>query len=276
MNRQDLKCRDIDQLLTAHRSASLPASARQHLQVCERCHALVDLLEAPGLLPPPSPGRLDQATHLLVTDLQPVKLLPGPAAQFGLLAALTLAALTVGGAILGLRGWDALQAGQRAGVFLVMALIGTALAISLTRQMAPGGPPAVAPAAWAVLLGAALAMLTLWLFEQRAEAEFLRIGLVCLETGLTVAALTGLLLAWALRRGAMLSRGFSGSTAGALAGLTGLAVLELQCPNLNAAHILAWHLPVVIFSSLGGLVAGLVIGLIPSQRRFRGRGDHGA
>ncbi|MCX6597343.1 MAG: NrsF family protein [Acidobacteria bacterium] len=268
-----MNCGDIDRLLTEKDSAEFPLAAGDHLQECERCRQLVQLLESRQQLPSPSGGQVEKLAQMLTSDLEPVKPLPGDVTQFGILAAIALAALAAGGAVLGLRGWDALQGLQRAGVFVVLALMGVALAASLTRQMAPGSPSAMTPAVWAVGLGAALAVVVLWLFDQRAEAEFVRVGLVCLQTGLAVAACTGLLLAWALRRGAMLSHGFSGSTAGALAGLTGLAVLELQCPNLNAAHILAWHLPVVVFSSLAGLVTGLAAGLIPAGRhRRRGHG----
>ena len=39
----------------------------------------------------------------------------------------------------------------------------------------------------------------------------------------------------------ILSPGLTGTIAGGLAGLVGWVVLELQCPNLNLYHILAWH-----------------------------------
>jgi len=56
----------------------------------------------------------------------------------------------------------------------------------------------------------------------------------------------------------------AGLMAGTLAGLAGVGLLELHCPNFQATHILVWHTMVVpVSGALGGLV-GLA-------QRFRGR-----
>jgi Negative regulator of sigma F len=49
-----------------------------------------------------------------------------------------------------------------------------------------------------------------------------------------------------------------GATIGALAGLSGLAVLGLFCPNLNEYHILVWHFGSVLVSTGGGLAIGTI------------------
>jgi hypothetical protein len=50
----------------------------------------------------------------------------------------------------------------------------------------------------------------------------------------------------------------TGATAGALAGLSGLTVLEIFCPNLNAYHILVWHMGAVLASAVGGMAIGIL------------------
>ena len=83
-------------------------------------------------------------------------------------------------------------------------------------------------------------------------------GLLCLEIGLACAIPAAALLWLVLRRGAILSPVLTGATAGALAGLSGLTVLEVFCPNLNKYHILVWHLGAVLASIIGCLAIGLL------------------
>jgi Negative regulator of sigma F len=50
----------------------------------------------------------------------------------------------------------------------------------------------------------------------------------------------------------------AGIAAGALSGLTVLAMLELHCPNLKAIHVMVWHVAVVIVSSALGFTMGRI------------------
>jgi hypothetical protein len=52
--------------------------------------------------------------------------------------------------------------------------------------------------------------------------------------------------------------------AGTLAGLAGVGMLELHCPNFQATHILVWHTAVVPVSAALGALLGWTI-------RFRAR-----
>jgi hypothetical protein len=81
-------------------------------------------------------------------------------------------------------------------------------------------------------------------------------GLVCMKNGLTYSVPAALLFWLLLRRGAILSPKLIGAVTGGLAGLIGLSVLEVNCPNLNIFHILVWHWGVVLLSSLAGALVG--------------------
>ena len=67
-------------------------------------------------------------------------------------------------------------------------------------------------------------------------------------------------------RGAILFPKFIGAAAGALAGLIGLSVLEINCPNLNVFHILVWHGGVVLVSSSAGALLGAAVEYLERRR----------
>ena len=101
------------------------------------------------------------------------------------------------------------------------------------------------------------------------EAAFVMTGLVCLRIGLECAFLTAPLAWLLLRRGAILDVPLTSATVGAFAGLAGLVVLEIFCPNLNVHHVIVWHLGAALASTMGGLVVGyLAAHLATACRRF--------
>jgi len=53
-----------------------------------------------------------------------------------------------------------------------------------------------------------------------------------------------------------------GATAGGLAGLAGLAVLEIHCPDVNVYHIVGWHISVAFVC----VVAGIIISSVTFRR----------
>jgi hypothetical protein len=124
--------------------------------------------------------------------------------------------------------------------------------------MVPGSVIRLSPYALLVAgLGAIIALCAI-LFRPHSETAFVPTGLVCLRIGLECAVPAALLLWVVLRRGAVLSPVAAGATAGSLAGLAGLIVLEIFCPNLNRNHILVWHVGAVLTSVLGGTAVGAV------------------
>jgi hypothetical protein len=103
-------------------------------------------------------------------------------------------------------------------------------------------------------------------FRSQRDSAFMASGLMCMKNGLTYAIPAAFLLWLTVRRGAVLFPKLIGAAAGGLAGLIGLSVLEVNCPNLNVFHILVWHGGVVLISSLGGALAGAVAESIDHSR----------
>jgi hypothetical protein len=109
----------------------------------------------------------------------------------------------------------------------------------------------------AALLGTCCAVLLVVfavLFRDYRTEHFISAGIACLVVGLLHAVPVALLSWLLLRRGFAVNPVAAGVVAGALAGLAGVAMLELHCPNFEALHILVWHVAVVpVSAGLGGL-----------------------
>jgi hypothetical protein len=145
-----------------------------------------------------------------------------------------LVVVAAGALRLGTNGWAALSIGQRVAVFASLAASAVILAASMVRQMVPGSRHTVPPAALPVGILLALMLVIATAFRSHGELAFVADGLVCMRNGLTYSVPAALLFWLLLRRGAILSPKLIGAAAGGLAGLTGLSVLEVNCPNLRS------------------------------------------
>ncbi len=248
-----MNCRDVDALILSHASgAPVPPEAAGHIAECDRCRPLARALAERPDAPAPSPERLRRIEDALLADLKPVKpLLPPAALSLGLIGVL-LVVVAGGVAVLGIDGWRALSLWRRISVFTGLAAAAGLLAFSLARQVVPGSKLLLRPYLLLAALGAAMFALPAALFQPRVEATFVATGLVCLGIGIACAIPAAILSRLALRRGAVLDPRRAGATAGALAGLSGLVVLEIICPNLNRNHILVWHLGAALISAAAG------------------------
>jgi len=94
------------------------------------------------------------------------------------------------------------------------------------------------------------------LFDDYHMEHFVPAGLTCLSAGLLHAIPAALIAGWVLRRGYALDSVSAGLAVGALAGLAGLAMLELHCANFEALHVLVWHTLVVPVSAGFGALIG--------------------
>jgi hypothetical protein len=254
-----LTCRDVEDKIIAYVSgAAIPPEAAAHIAECGRCRRLARAIQEARPADPPSPERLKQIEAGILADLKPVKpLAPGGALFFALMCIVT-AVVAVGGAELGNAGWRALVPFQRIAVFTVLGTAAGLLAFSAGRQIVPGSKLFLSPYLLVATVLVVMSGIVAILFRPLQEATFVATGLVCLRIGLECAIPAALLLWLLLRRGAILNPMLTGATTGALAGLSGLTVLEIFCPNLNEYHILVWHVGAALASAVGGMVIGMI------------------
>ena len=219
---------------------------------------LDDLIGIPALtaqeLPALPSDRLKQIEAALVADLRPVRPLAPDSVYLAGFAGIFLAVCIAGCYIVGRYGWHALSELQRIAVFVPLVASTVLLAFSLVRQMRPAAKYARSSALVSGALFILLLPIMALLFQPAQESAFVRHGLVCFRTGMVFAIPAAFFFALLLLRGAALSPTLTGATAGGLAGLVGLAVLEIHCPDLNVYHIVVWHLSVVVVCVLAGFV----------------------
>lgn len=255
--RAKVTCGDIDRLLISNAlGAATPPEAAAHLAACERCRLLAGAIGQTPEVAPPSPEQVNRIETGILAGLKPVKPLPG--ALWLAFLFVIAAVVAVGGFALGAAGWHALSVPQRITVFTALAAAAGLLAFSAGRQVVPGSRLWPAPYLLVIAVLGAISGICAVLFLPRPESTFVATGLVCLKIGLECAIPAALLLWLLLRRGAILSPMPAGATVGALAGLSGLTVLEIFCPNLNRYHILAWHLGSVLASVAGAVAIGTI------------------
>lgn len=195
----------------------------------------------------------------LPSVLEPTSPLPARGVLWAGLVAMAAAVAFAAAARAGLHGWSALDVWERALIFPVLLLLLGLAASGLVREVIPGSPRHLGTgwrlaAIWVI----ALALFAL-LFRQYGTDNFVRSGIACLSAGLAWSLLVAALGWWWLRRAFALRPAMAGLAAGSWAGLAGLGMLELHCPNLQAPHVLVWHVAVVpIAAGFAMLAAHLV------------------
>jgi hypothetical protein len=203
----------------------------------------------------------------ILEDLRPVR----PLVPFRILLCgwviIFLSVVAVGALLLGVNGWGALSLTQRVVVFSTLAVSAVLLAISMIRQMVPGSKHILAPAVLLVSILVGLMMVIAATFRSQQEPAFLASGMMCMKNGLMYSIPAAFLFWLILRRGALLYPKLIGAVAGGLAGLAGLSVLEINCPNLNVLHILVWHTGVMVTGSVGGVVLGAAVESVEQWRK---------
>jgi hypothetical protein len=265
-----MTCNDMDGVINSRSGgAALPPKAAEHIAVCLRCRQVMRLLDKGPKIRRPSERQVKLIHASVLNDLKPVRPLAPSGAFLVAFAGIFLAVAILGSVQAHAYGWRVLSLVQKLVVFTSLALGAGALALSMARQMRPGSrysvSPTLLPVAIFLLLAAGIAAV----FQGREESAFVLRGLFCLRLGLKY-AVPGLLLSWlVLRRGATLAPKLMGATAGGFAGLIGITVLEVHCPNLNLYHILVWHLGALVTSALGGVGLGTAVELVGRWRHRR-------
>ncbi len=208
---------------------------------------------------PLPPELLQSIAASIRPSLRPVRPLP-PA--WVIAAGLTLICAVVsfaGAARAGFLGFEKMDLVDRLLIFPALIALAALLSRRFVREMIPASPRRVSSSAVLLLGCGALLALFAALFRDYHTDHFFSIGIVCLVTGFLHAIPAGLLCWLLLRRGFAVNAVSAGLIAGALAGLAGVGVLELHCPNFQAAHILVWHTAVVPLSSAAGAFVGWLV-----------------
>jgi len=198
---------------------------------------------------------MQRAKAALGPSLEPVRPL-APASAF--LPALVLvfvavSALSAWG--LGMHGLHVLSALQRALIFPVVFTCASLAAVAAVREMRPAGGHRIAATALSASILGLLAVFALLLGDYD-RGRFVPEGIRCLIAGLACAIPAAFVITLLLRRGYVLDWQAAGLAAGTLAGLAGIAMLELHCPILKAPHVLFWHVAVVLVSGIAGRCLG--------------------
>jgi hypothetical protein len=193
----------------------------------------------------------------ILINLHPVKVLAPPWVFTSSLLAIFAMLGTVSALLLGSHGFLALSGSQRGVIFPTLLAVAWIASVACCREMRPTslrfGPLALLVAA--VVFPALFSLI----FHNYSILNFIPEGVPCLVAGMCVSIVTAPVIFYLLRRGFVMQWARAGLAAGTLSGLTGLAMLELHCPNLKAIHVMTWHVAVVIVSGILGFAAGWVV-----------------
>lgn len=214
----------------------------------------VDQLLGSASFPSLPAQRIQDIEAAVVGALKPVRPLAPVGTYSAAFASLFIGVCILGWFLVGQLGWHALSGLQKALIFVPLSAIAALLIYSVVHQMTPAAkyPRSAAMLASAFFLW--LLVFMLLMFRPAPETAFVEHGLACFRIGMLFALPTALLFALLLHRGAGLTPLLTGATAGGLAGLVGLTVLEIHCPNLNLFHIVIWHVSVTVVCVFLGFI----------------------
>jgi hypothetical protein len=215
----------------------------------------------------PNPDALNRITASVQQSLKPVRPLPSPWVLVSGLLLIAAAVAIAGAAHAGFFGIEQMAPWQRLLIFSALGILAIIAASQFVSSMIPGSLRRISSGALLTFAIAALLAVFALSFRDYHTTHFVSAGLTCLVVGtlhaIPVALLSGLLL----RHGFAVRPISSGLAAGALAGLAGLGMLELHCPNFQATHILVWHTAVVLVSAALGALAAFLLHQLRSISR---------
>ncbi|MFZ1087119.1 MAG: NrsF family protein [Terracidiphilus sp.] len=188
---------------------------------------------------------------------------PIPAAWL-LTTGLILIAATValaGAARAGFYGIERLTFFERVLIFPVLVLLLWASSAEFAASMVPGSRRRAHPGVLMAMICLALIGVFALVFRDHHTTNFVSAGIACLVAGVAL-AIPAALLSWLLlRRGFAVNPVAAGAVAGTLAGLAGVTMLELHCPNFQVLHVLVWHTAVVPVAGAAGAFLARVLHL---------------
>jgi hypothetical protein len=214
------------------------------------------LQKASGVPPEVDPALLKRITDSINMSLRPVRPLPPTRVLTAGLAVICAAVAVAAAVRLGFSGVENLGLGKSVLILCTLGILVWVAGKELVSQLIPGSRQSFSGIALTATVSTSLLAVFALVFRDYHTEHFLSAGIMCLLTGLLL-AIPAAFLSWLLlRRGFAVNSIAAGLVGGALAGLCGVTLLELHCPNFQALHVLVWHTAVVpVSAAAGALVA---------------------
>jgi hypothetical protein len=202
---------------------------------------------------------LSRVTASIGASLRPVRPMPSAWMLVGGLLSISVVVALVYARLLGMYGLHKLSGAEAGAIFPVLGIFACLAAMMSVGEMTPGGRRmhVMNPPILLVVVMVGWLCLDSVLFRDYAMGSFVQEGIPCLRAGLITAIPTGVGAWLVLRRGFAVNPVSAGLAAGTFAGLAGLVMLELHCPNFRAPHVMVWHTAVLPVSGLLGALAAL-------------------
>jgi hypothetical protein len=210
-------------------------------------------------LPEVDPAVMERVSASVNSSLEAVRPLPPPWVWSGGLFLICALVAVAGGMVLGPRGIQRMDALETLLVFPVLGLLTWITAAACVAEVTPGSRRRVAAWVLAVAWCVGLAVLFGLLFTDSGTARFVPQGVKCLAAGLLHAIPVSIAAGMWLRRGYAVDSAAAGLSVGLLAGLAGVAMLELHCANFETLHVVVWHIAVLALSAALGMAIGRAI-----------------
>lgn len=207
----------------------------------------------------PDGARLDSTLEAMRGAMTPVRPMAPVAALAAAVFAVCALVAVAGAARAGFGGFARMAVWERVVLFGSLAALTWMSGVETVKSVIPGSrrrPAAAVP----VLALAVLATEFTLLFREPTGAGFLKAGVICLAMGSVHAMAAAVLCVLVLRRGFAVEPAAAGVAGGTLAGLAGIALLELHCPNFEMAHVLVWHTAVLPLCVAAGVATAKVAG----------------
>jgi hypothetical protein len=210
-------------------------------------------------MPEVDPAVVNRASAALRDSISPVRPLPPEWLWRGGLFAICAAVAVAGGWFLGPRGIQKMNALEIGTIFPVLSLLTWMAAVACVAAVTPGSRRPMPPRMLATAACVALAIVFGLLFTDYAAERFVAQGMKCLIVGMAHAIPVSIGAALLLHRGYAVDARGAWVAKGTLAGLAGVAMLELHCANFEAPHVLVWHVAVLALSALLGAAIGWML-----------------
>jgi hypothetical protein len=210
------------------------------------------LQTASAAAPPVEPALLKRIVDSFNSPLPPIRSLPPTWVLTGGLALICAAVAGAAAAGSGFYGIEKLGRWERVLIFSTIGILVWVAGKEFVSQFIPGSRQPIGVGAFLTIVSTALLGVFALVFRDYHTEHFIFAGIACLLTGLLL-AIPAALLSWLLlRRGFAVNSVAAGFVGGALAGLSGVTMLELHCANFQALHVLVWHTAVVPVSAGAG------------------------